>query len=157
MNRIFFRLNRLTIYFYTVNEPYGELSNFSKYPFTLGGKYWLTSEHYFQAQKFQGTPREEEIRRARSARAAAELGRSRSVPIRVDWEEVKDDVMRTALKAKFSAYPELQALLLSTGEEELVERTTDDYYWGCGTDGTGKNMLGKILMEIRKELRSASR
>ncbi len=36
----------------------------------------------------------------------------------------------------------------------IVEKTTRDYYWGCGTEGTGKNTLGIILMEVREKLRS---
>jgi ribA/ribD-fused uncharacterized protein len=59
--------------------------------------------------------------------------------------------MRTAVRAKFSSHAALRDLSLSTGDKELIELTTNDYYWGCGTDGTGKNMLGKILMEIRAE------
>jgi ribA/ribD-fused uncharacterized protein len=75
------------------------------------------------------------------------------IPIRVDWEEVKDDVMLRAVRAKFEAYTTLKELLLSTGDEEIIEKTTKDLYWGCGTNGTGKNMLGIILMQVRSELR----
>ena len=44
-------------------------------------------------------------------------------------------------------------MLLATGEEELIENAPGDYYWGCGRTGTGLNMLGKILMEVRNALR----
>jgi ribA/ribD-fused uncharacterized protein len=125
----------------------------AKHGFELEGAHWPTAEHYFQAQKFRGTAHAGTIRQAGSARQAAELGRLRSAPIREDWDRIKDDVMRTAVRAKFSSHAALRDLLLSTGGEELIERSTDDYYWGCGADGTGKNMLGKILMEIRAELR----
>ena len=65
-------------------------------------------------------------------------------------EEVKDELMRRAVLRKFELHHGIRALLLSTGEEELVEnalRTT----WGCGRDGSGKNMLREILMEVRDE------
>jgi N-glycosidase YbiA len=39
--------------FYSVGEEFGEFSNFAPYPFTLDGEFWQTSEHYFQAQKFE--------------------------------------------------------------------------------------------------------
>ena len=143
----------MAIYFYRVNEPFGEFSNFAKFEFEANGKQWPTSEHYFQAQKFAGTPYEERVRLAKSARDAANLGRERSFPLRTDWEEVKDEVMREALRHKFSAYPALVKLLLSTGEEQLIEKTSDDHYWGCGSSGEGKNMLGVLLMELRSELR----
>lgn len=143
----------MAIYFYNVNEPYGCFSNFSPHGFELGGQYWRTSEHYFQAQKFAGTEHEELIRLKASPMIAARMGRSRSRPLRPDWEQVKDDVMRAAVLAKFQAHADLRQLLLDTGDEELVERTTGDYYWGCGSKGTGMNRLGRILMEVRETLR----
>lgn len=143
----------MTIYFYGRTNPWGEFSNFAHYPFELDGKSWPTSEHYFQARKFAGTPHEEAIRRAESPSKAAKMGRERSRPLRPDWEEVKDDIMRAAVWAKFTTHPVLAALLLSTGDEEIVENAPGDYYWGCGKDGTGKNMLGKILVETRTRLR----
>jgi hypothetical protein len=45
-------------------------------------------------------------------------------------------------------------VLLGTGDEELVENAPGDYYWGCGADGSGRNMLGRILMEVRSGLRA---
>lgn len=44
--------------------------------------------------------------------------------------------------------------LLATGDAELVEYARSDSYWGCGADGSGKNMLGRILMEVQAELRA---
>ena len=140
--------------FYRVSGEYGCFSNFSPHPIVLKGKTWPTSEHYFQAQKFAGTPHVEEIRRAASPAAAKKLGRSRSRPLRPDWELVKDDVMRAAVLAKFEQHAEIRDVLLSTGDEEIVENAPRDYYWGCGAKGTGKNMLGQILMEVRATLRA---
>jgi len=144
----------MTIYFYSTREEYGAFSNFSAHGFELDGKYWKTSEHYFQAMKFEGTAYADKVREARSPKQAAELGRRRDFPLRKDWEKVKDDVMRQAVLKKFQTHDDIRELLLSTGDEELVEKTTGDYYWGCGTDGTGKNMLGKILVEIRTQLKA---
>lgn len=143
----------MAINFYSTKDEYGEFSNFSKHPFEADGVMWPTSEHYFQAQKFDDKDYQEKIRTTPSAMIAARLGRSRKVPIRSDWEETKDEVMFRAVLAKFQTHAELKELLLSTGQEEIVEKTSKDYYWGCGTDGTGKNMLGKILMRVRDELR----
>ena len=143
----------MTIYFYSTREKYGEFSNFSAHGFELDSKYWKTSEHYFQAMKFEGTEYEDKIREARQPKEAATLGRRRDFPLRKDWEDIKDDVMRRAVLAKFRTHEDIRDRLLSTGDEELIEKTTGDYYWGCGTDGTGKNMLGKILMEVRDILR----
>jgi ribA/ribD-fused uncharacterized protein len=143
-----------TILFYRVKEPFGEFSNFSPHPISLKGKTWPTSEHYFQAQKFSGNEQEEAIRLSKSPMIAARMGRSRVQPLRGDWESVKDDVMREALKAKFAQHASLRALLLSTGDADLIEHTTDDSYWADGGNGTGKNRLGKLLMELREILRA---
>ena len=96
------------ILFYRTNEPYGEFSNFSAHPIRLNGLAWPTAEHYFQAQKFAGTPCEKEIRKAGSPMIAARLGRSRKHPLRSDWESVKDRIMMEALRAKFSQRIELR-------------------------------------------------
>ena len=144
----------MPIYFYSQREePYGCFSNFSPHGFELDGAYWPTSEHYFQAQKFIGTEHAEAVRRARTPKEAAEIGRDRQRPLRPDWNEVKDEVMRRAVRRKFETHAAIRAVLLSTGADELIEATTGDYYWGCGTNGTGRNMLGQILMEVRALLR----
>jgi ribA/ribD-fused uncharacterized protein len=144
------------INFYHLNEPFGEFSNFARFSVFLKGKKWRTSEHYFQAQKYAGTPREEEIRQAEKPSEAARLGRDRKVKLRQDWESVKDNVMREVVYAKFTQHEELRELLLSTEDATLVEHTENDSYWGDGGDGSGKNMLGKVLMETRERLRKES-
>src|SRR3989442_3505202 len=141
------------ILFYRINEPYGSFSNFSPHPIELKGRIWASSEHYFQAQKFAGTEHEEAVRFAKSPMVAARMGRSRERPLRSDWEAAKDDIMREVLRAKFSQHPELRSLLLSTGDAQLVEHTRNDRYWADAGDGTGKNRLGQLLMELRAELR----
>lgn len=143
----------MEIRFYSIRDEFGCFSNFAPYPIELKGKSWKTSEHYFQAQKFAGTPREEEIRQAKSPMIAARMGRSRKHKMRTDWETVKDDIMRKAVFAKFRQHEDIRKTLLDTGDATLIEHTTNDRYWGDGGDGSGKNMLGKILMEVREQLR----
>jgi ribA/ribD-fused uncharacterized protein len=135
------------------DEPYGCFSNFSKHSFEVDGMPWQTIEHYFQAMKFVGTPHEEAVRHAKSPMEAKTMGNDRSHPLRPDWETVKDDIMRQAVRAKFTQQPEIRAVLLGTGSEEIIEAADNDAYWGWGPNHNGKNMLGKILMEIRDELR----
>jgi ribA/ribD-fused uncharacterized protein len=139
------------INFYHLEEPYGEFTNFAPFPILLDGKTWPTSEHYFQAQKHAGTPLEEQIRLAPTPRAAFNLGRSQ--PPRPDWGQVKDEVMFRAVTTKFTQHPHLGEML-ATGDALLVERTENDSYWGDGGDGSGKNRLGQILMQVRDELRA---
>ncbi|MGB7341944.1 MAG: NADAR family protein [Phototrophicaceae bacterium] len=147
----------MTLYFYTVSGDYGEFSNFSRHGFMLDGYYWKTSEHYFQAMKFEDTPHYHQVREARNPKDAAKLGRRRDFPLRKDWEAIKDDVMRRAVQQKFETHADLAQLLLSTGDQLIVENAPSDYYWGCGQDGSGKNRLGIILMDVRDTLSKQNR
>ncbi len=137
------------IHFYGVSADFGEFSNFAPFPIRVIGKRWPTSEHYFQSQKFLDEEHQEAIRQAKSPMIAARMGRSRKRPLRKDWESVKVQIMREAVAAKFTQHEDLRELLLSTGDAKLVEHTAKDSYWGDGGDGSGKNQLGLILMEVR--------
>ena len=144
----------MPVYFYDTHEnPYGCFTNFSRHGFELDGKWWTTSEHYFQAQKFAGTPQAEEVRQLPTPREAFNLARDLKHLVRPDWSNVRDSVMLKAVERKFESNADIQTILLSTGDALLVENSPVDSYWGCGADGKGKNMLGKILMEVREKLR----
>ncbi len=135
------------------DEPYGCFSNFSRHSFEIEGTPWQTVEHFFQAMKFPDTPHEDAIRIAPAPMIAKQMGNDHARPLRPDWQAVKDAVMRRAVRAKFEQHSDIRAVLLGTGDEELIEDAPDDYYWGCGIEGTSKNMLGKVLMEVREALR----
>ena len=143
----------MTIYFYSTVDEYGDFSNFSLHGFVIAGVYWKTVEHYFQAMKFEGTVYQQQVQEAYTAKQAAELGRRRDFPLRDDWDGIKDSVMLRGVRAKFQTHKDLRDLLLATGDQEIVENARGDYYWGCGADGSGLNKLGKILMQVRDELR----
>jgi ribA/ribD-fused uncharacterized protein len=146
----------MPITFYSPHHAYGCFSNFSPHGVHLKGKWWPTSEHYFQAQKFAGTPHEEEIRHAKTPKQAATMGRDRGRPLRKDWEHVKDSIMRDAVREKFRTHKDIRDILLGTGDEPIIENAPNDYYWGCGANGSGQNRLGEILMQVRAELRAES-
>jgi len=140
------------IRFYAVADDHGSFSNFAPYPIVIGKQQWSTTEHYFQAQKFANPADQEQVRKAKTPGIAARLGRSRKKKLRRDWETARVDVMRVALRAKFEQHPDLRALLLSTGDAQLIEHTDRDAFWGDGGDGSGHNMLGRLLMELRGRL-----
>lgn len=144
------------IKFRSIKDEYGFLSNFYKSPLILNDCEWPTSEHYFQAQKFAGTKYETAIRHCKNAMYAANMGHNRSLPLRSDWEQVKNEIMYNAVKAKFLQNKYIKEKLLSTGDSTLVEHTNNNWYWGDGGNGQGKNILGKILMKVREELRRES-
>lgn len=149
MRGVFF----ISIGFYRVRDPYGCFSNFSRHGFYLDDKYWPTVEHYFQAQKFAGTIYEDPIRLASTPLIAATMGRDHSKPLRSDWDDAKYDIMKRAVLKKFETHIELKNMLLSTENQKIIEETTDDFFWGCGKDGTGENALGRILMQVREILK----
>ena len=109
------------VFFYTPDGPYGPFSNFARFGVALDGAWWPTAEHCFQAQKFVDPTYREEIRRAHSAKRAADLGRTRERPLRPDWDAARVEVMRRAVTAKFETHAALRDLLLSTGDRPLIE------------------------------------
>lgn len=144
----------ITIKFYETNKAYGCFSNFSKHPIEVNSRTWPTSEHFFQAAKFTDSIDVEAVFCARTPFIAAQLGRERGRSFRADWNAVRDEVMRTALRAKFTQHPALGSILASTNGAQLVEHTANDRYWADGGDGSGANMLGKLLEQVRSELPS---
>lgn len=143
------------VHFYKTSEkPFGVFSNFAKYPIVINHRTYHTTEHFFQSQKFVGTHHELDVMNTPTPSLAAAMGRDRKRPLRGDWENVKDEVMRRAVLEKFKQHVDLSDILLATGDAILVEHTSKDKYWGDGGDGSGKNMLGKILMEVRDIIRN---
>ena len=138
--------------FYRTADAFGALSNFSSHPVEIDGRIWPTAEPYFQAQKFLDADIQASVAALDSPMEAARAGRDRSLPLRADWEHVKDEIMRTAVWAKVRQHGDVRELLISTGSAVIVERTSNDSYWGDGGDGSGRNMLGRILMEVRDAL-----
>lgn len=136
-------------FFGSTNPEYQFLSNFFPAAFVLDGKDWASSEHYYQSMKTVDPGEKERVRLCKTAWMAKQ--ESWTVTERPDWDDVKEDAMRAALRAKFSA-PGLKAKLIATGDRKLIEASPKDYYWGVGAGGTGKNRLGVLLMELREEI-----
>src|SRR5579884_417065 len=146
---------RKKIFFWNERDKYGAFSNFHEGPYDIDGKSWPTTEHYFAAQKTMDESEREAIRKAATPLDAKRMGRV--VKLRPDWDKVKYDVMLTALRAKFGNSQELKDLLLSTEDALVYEDSPYDKVWGTGVRGgvgTGQNLLGKALMQVREELRN---
>lgn len=130
------------------------LSNFYPVVITMDGKVYPTVEHAFQASKTTIPSEREAIRRARTPKEAKRLGRAATM--RMDWTKIRLAVMGMLVKQKFTENEDLKEALLATGDEELVEENTwNDTYWGV-SHGTGKNHLGRLLMQVRKELKNGN-
>ena len=145
----------MAIRFYHPKGNYGFLSNFSRDPILVDNIKWPTVEHYFQAMKFPNDPeRQERIRRARTPTEAKRIAWEKGAAIRRDWDEKRDQIMLRALRLKFLQHPTLKQALLETNAEELIEHSARDAYWGDGGDGRGLNSQGRLLMQVRDELRT---
>lgn len=142
----------IKILFYETDKAYGCFSNFSRHAVSIDGITWPTSEHYFQAQKFSEQADVSAVHEAVTPFLAAQIGRERQRSFRADWNDVRDSIMLSALRAKFKQHAELREVLVSTQGTTLVEHTKNDRYWGDGGDGTGKNTLGILLQQVRAEL-----
>jgi N-glycosidase YbiA len=154
---------QLIIYFYKVDAAYGCFSNFSPHSIVLPtdsanqlvGEKWATVEHYYQAHKFQGTKLAylmAEIQAAPTPELAAKIGRHPDHQPRADWNQAKCEIMYRAVWQKFRTHLDIRQTLLDTLDLEIIEDSPVDYFWGCGIDRTGANHLGRILMQVRREL-----
>src|SRR5690606_2896565 len=110
-----------------------------------------TVEHGFQAAKTLDKGQQDHVLSCPTPAGAKRA--VRRVTLRKDWNSVRLRVMLTLVRAKFTQNPDLAAKLLATGDAALIEGNTwGDRFWGV-CDGHGDNHLGKILMQVRHELR----
>jgi len=134
-------------------REYFFLSNFYEAPVTYEGLAYQNNEAAFQAQKTL----DKGIRREFTGlypSQAKQLGRK--VTLRPDWERVKENIMYEICLAKFTQNPKLAMELAATGNEVLEEGNSwGDHEWGT-VNGIGKNKLGKILMQIRYDIKQCS-
>lgn len=131
---------------------YSFLSNFHIALVTYNGLCYPSAEAAFQAQKCV-TDKERKQFCKFSPSEAKYYGRM--VNLRADWEDVKEHIMEDIVRAKFTQNQYLGDWLLDTGDAELIEGNNwGDTTWGVDIKTKkGKNLLGKILMKIRDELK----
>ena len=143
----------MTIYFKRGHHYF--LSNFHEEPFYFKGKLYMTAEHAYQASKADNEIGHDWVRKA--VGPAQAKARGRNVIMRKNWDWIKVITMSEVVFAKFANSPQMQKLLIDTGEEELVEYTYwNDRFWGVGQDYKGRNELGIILMTARGYYRDSN-
>lgn len=140
------------VFFY--EQEFYVLSNFSSFNLTWKDKIFQTSEHAYHWEKFATTSEfvADMIYAARSAHDAFQIAQANSHLARKDWNDVKVDIMRDILFQKAIQHPYVRKKLLETGTRELVEDSWRDNYWGWGPNKDGKNMLGRLWMEVRAKI-----
>jgi ribA/ribD-fused uncharacterized protein len=157
------------LYFFSKEPENKEFSNFYETNFTLDGVEYKSAEHAFQAIKaktFGDDTNFGKILKAKSAQSAKSFGK-KVVGFKEDvWTpEKKEEIMKQIVRAKFTQNLELRKKLLDSGDKILANADARDKFWGVGTSATtaiakdpskwkGENKLGKMLMELRTELRA---
>ena len=145
------------------------LSNFAPCKFTHLDVEYASTEAFYQAWKFTAIDMIEikvgdeliEVNARdyickQPANVTKQLGKLAKVPW--NWDIVRLEVMKTALEYKFVHNLHYRSLLKATGNVNLVEGNWwHDNFWGnCNCpkcrESTGKNMLGKLIMDIRSRL-----
>lgn len=147
------------IRFYRANGPYGAFSNLYRVPIVFEGETFPTAEHAYQAGKARKKAVRDWLLAAPSPALVAMAAHGLYYwDVCPGWSTTKFARMKLVLQAKFAQHHDLAKLLMSTGTVRLVESATVDNavnrLWG-EVGGTGRNMLGVLLMEVRDELRSA--
>lgn len=128
-------------------------SNFSSFMVQWRGVDWVTSEHAYQAAKFDDLSIIEKIKNARSAHDAFKIARANDDKKISNWNEIRLRIMEEIVRAKLAQHPYVLKKLLETGDKEIIEDSPRDSFWGRGPDWKGENHLGKIWMKLRRELK----
>lgn len=129
------------------------LSNFHVEPFICFNLVWQTSENAYQFAKLAPEAvTEDDKRHFTSCTPGKAKDDGQTLKLRPDWDAVKESLMRDILTAKFVQCPVARRVLVSTGKGHLEEvNWWGDRTWGT-YEGVGKNLLGKILMDIRERV-----
>ena len=116
-------------------------------------EYW-NSEGYYMSQRTESFAEKQYISEASLKGGQASRNARKLFKLEGD-EEKRVQYMIKAVRAKFAANTYLAKKLLATGESEIIEKNYwKDTFFGVD-DKTlmGANILGKVLMLIREELK----
>lgn len=150
---------RECVVFRKTHDAFGGLSNMAAgFPLEVNGIAIRTSEALYQACRFPHQPDLQlRIFQQASPMAAKMVGKPHRDATRPDWNDVRVDVMRWCLRLKLAQnWPRFRDLILATDGKPIVEESRRDDYWGAKAIGgmlVGRNVLGRLLMELRREAR----
>jgi hypothetical protein len=102
--------------------------------------------------KFEDDELRESVRSTDHPEKAKQLAEANKGSLRKDWPRIREVMMTRAVYIKCRTHEAVAAALLATGDQQIVESSQYDYYWGCGRDGRGRNTFGKVLMAVRDKL-----
>lgn len=142
-------------------EKYGGLSNMaSGYPLVIEDVAVLSSEALYQACRFPDNPEVQQlILDQHSPMTAKMVSKPHRDETREYWEEIQVEIMAWCLRVKLlHNWEKFGGVLAETGAKQIVEKSRRDRFWGAvpsPEDGMlhGVNMLGKLLMDLRQQVR----
>jgi ribA/ribD-fused uncharacterized protein len=150
------------VVFRKTNETFGGLSNMAPgFPVIVNQVRFMTSEALYQCCRYPDAPEVQKLIASQSSPMTAKMKSKRyRDATRADWDNIRVRVMRWCLRVKLAEnLTTFGQLLLSTGDKPIVEHSAKDQFWGAkAQDGealTGVNVLGRLLMELREQLRSS--
>lgn len=132
---------------------YDPLNPWSSHAVEAWGQRFITVESAYHYRKFSETAPEvaHEVWQAGSPWAAMRVDRAHREQRRADWHEVKVGIMRELFALKFEQHQDVRECLAATGSKRILETSPVDAFWGVGPDGTGKNTIGQLWMDLRAE------
>jgi ribA/ribD-fused uncharacterized protein len=158
----------VVIGFFHENEEYGCFSNWYPAEFDYAGQHFLNAEQYMMFHKvlmFHKYELADEIMETSDPAKCKKIAGQKFPEFNPElWEKTCHTIVKRGVKAKFKQNDNLLQTLLDTGNAILAECSPYDRKWGIGIDindpdhlvvakWQGKNLLGRILMEVREELR----
>ena len=144
-----FQSNDNSVLFRGAQSP---LSNFFPFPLSIWNMNFKSSEHAFQYSKcvqMENKTAAAEVVNSNNALEAKRIGDK--IPTTSRWHDTKQGTMYEILKAKSRQCPQFSKALMNSGNRPLVE-DTDSHVWGRGANGSGLNLLGRLLTTLRAEL-----
>lgn len=148
-------MKKNVITFYRATGEFGFLSNLYPVSVNFEGRFFPTAEHAYQFGKFRDLEVAEWVMKAPHPHLVAIVGHGLFAwDITDNWAQKKVERMKKIVLAKFVQHIDLKNKLIETDNAKLIENSTMDNFWGCGPKGKGKNMLGRILMEIREKFQN---
>ena len=154
-----------SVVFLKTDAPFGGLSNMAGgYPIQVNGVRILTSEALYQVCRFPHLP---DVQKLIIGQVSPMTAKMRSKPYRKDsrpdWDQVRVRIMRWSLRMKLANnWNTFSALLLKSGDRPIVEESRKDDFWGAkvvddGDTLVGMNVLGRLLMELREQVKQQGR
>ena len=150
-----------SVVFLKTKNIYGGLSNMaSGFPLLVNGARVRTSEALYQACRFPKLPEVQRLIIKQESPMTAKMKSKRyRHDSRRDWNRVRVNVMRWCLRVKLvQNWDRFSKLLLDTGNRPIVEQSRRDDFWGAKPldERTlmGMNVLGRLLMELRKSVQT---